>query len=634
VSAGDARRRLELALADHGCSVRGNSAQCPAHEDRTPSLSIGDRKDGRGVLVSCKAGNGCATDAVLEALDMSAGDLFDEPRERGSGSEWTPHGEAVAVYDYTDEAGALLFQVCRTADKQFPQRHPDPSAKSGWAWNMKGVTRVPYRLPRVRKAAKGPVAGRTVYIVEGEKDVHALELAGVTATCNPGGAGKWQPAYGRHLVGIRRAVIVADKDAPGREHALKVRELIARYVGTLTIVEAAEGKDAADHLAAGYGIEDFRPVSSSDADAPDAPDSDTADTQDTQDGGLAALAVKYVPVDWEAAWKGQPDAVEWLIEPVLEAGTVNSLFALPGTGKSLLALEWALRLVRSGRTVVYLDDENRLSDIVERLQAFGAEPAELGRLLLYSFAGLPPLDTLAGGVDLLALAVGADAALVVLDTTSRMVAGKENDSDTFLALYRFAMRPLKSRGITVLRLDHPGKDAERGQRGSSAKDGDVDTIWLLKETLRGKKYLLERRKSRSGHGAGEILEVERRYAPVCHVWTVPDSATKMTALGQLCGQLSALKVPPSAGRDRCRTALTEAGIPARNDLLSEVIKHRKYGCDCPGQPGTGGTAQSPGRQLSPVPPLSIERDRGQVSGDQSADSGELWPEGSHGEAAS
>ena len=88
-----------------------------------------------------------------------------------------------------------------------------------------------------------------VYIVEGEKDVHAIEAAGAVATCNPMGAGKWRPEFGKHLAGIRHAIIVADKDEPGREHALQVRELIRKHVVAISVVEAAEGKDAADHLA-------------------------------------------------------------------------------------------------------------------------------------------------------------------------------------------------------------------------------------------------------------------------------------------------------------------------------------------------------------------------------------------------
>jgi hypothetical protein len=262
---------------------------------------------------------------------------------------------------------------------------------------------------------------------------------------------------------------------------------------------------------------------------------------------VSGLATRYTPVDWAAAWKDQPPDVDWLLEPVLETGTINVLFAKPATGKSLLALEWSLTLVRQDRTVVYLDDENRIRDLVERLQAFGAEPGELGRLVLYSFAGLPPLDRGIGGMHLVALAVTAGADLVVLDTTSRMVAGGENDADTFLQLYRCSLAPLKHRGITVLRLDHPGKDTDRGQRGSSAKDGDADTIWRLTEEKDGLRYGLHRDKSRSSHGDGANLTLHRRYGPLRHEISVPDGARVRTAAEQLSGQLDRLGVPPAPG---------------------------------------------------------------------------------------
>ncbi len=42
-------------------------------------------------------------------------------------TEWntTHHGRLVATYDYTDETGTLLYQVCRFAPKAF-QRRPAP----------------------------------------------------------------------------------------------------------------------------------------------------------------------------------------------------------------------------------------------------------------------------------------------------------------------------------------------------------------------------------------------------------------------------------------------------------------------------------------------------------------------------
>ena len=47
------------------------------------------------------------------------------------------------------------------------------------------MRRVLYRLPQVI-AAK--TAAETIYVVEGEKDVHAIERVDGVATCNPGGA--------------------------------------------------------------------------------------------------------------------------------------------------------------------------------------------------------------------------------------------------------------------------------------------------------------------------------------------------------------------------------------------------------------------------------------------------------------
>jgi hypothetical protein len=51
-------------------------AKCPAHGDRSPSLSVRELEDGR-VLVHCFAG--CPTELVLQALGLDFGDLFEKP---------------------------------------------------------------------------------------------------------------------------------------------------------------------------------------------------------------------------------------------------------------------------------------------------------------------------------------------------------------------------------------------------------------------------------------------------------------------------------------------------------------------------------------------------------------------------
>lgn len=72
---------------------------CPAHDDRTPSLSIRRTADGR-VLLHCFAG--CRTDDVLAALGLTWADLFQDDgrhpaqRPRGQRRSFSPLAEARA----------------------------------------------------------------------------------------------------------------------------------------------------------------------------------------------------------------------------------------------------------------------------------------------------------------------------------------------------------------------------------------------------------------------------------------------------------------------------------------------------------------------------------------------------------
>lgn len=251
---GDALARLKAALADHGSTVRGTSAQCPAHDDRQASLSVSGRSDGNGVVLHCHAG--CGTDQVLEALGMSAADLFDErpaPVRRS-------RRRVVAEYPYHDENGNVLYIKVRYEPKDFAWKTPDGRRGMGGA-----TRRVLYRLPRVLAAV---AAGEPVWICEGEKDVAALEAAGVTATCNfdgaakPGAKPKWRREYGRILAGAE-LIIAADKDEAGYAHAAAIAGMTAA-AKSVTIVQAAEGcNDPADHFAAGHRLEDFVPVPAS-----------------------------------------------------------------------------------------------------------------------------------------------------------------------------------------------------------------------------------------------------------------------------------------------------------------------------------------------------------------------------------
>jgi len=244
----------------------GYVCRCPAHEDGKPSLSVSEGQDGR-ILLNCHAG--CAFEAVVAALGLSASELAPDKNGKPTGKRGCPVKSSIEKeYDYRDASGNVLFQVCRMVPKDFRQRRPDASTFGGWEWNLKGVRQVPYRLPELVAAVK---AGETLHVAEGEKDVESLVGAGLAATCNAGGAGKWRDEFGEYFDGAKCVIVIADKDAPGRAHAAAVAaklKPLCRSVKVIELpdIEARPVKDAADFFAAGGTAEQLRKIA---ADAPD-----------------------------------------------------------------------------------------------------------------------------------------------------------------------------------------------------------------------------------------------------------------------------------------------------------------------------------------------------------------------------
>jgi putative DNA primase/helicase len=262
------------ALEQRRCQPRARGdrweAFCPTHgqlfdghrDGRHPCLGVAEGSDGR-VLVNCAAG--CPTGDVLEAVGLGWSSLFPPSLQ----TTWDD--EIEMVYDYTDQDGTFLFQVVRFPrghDPRFMQRRSDghgrwawhigacdegrPSCrKGGHAWLDEGVERVPYRLHRLCADLEADV-----WVVEGEKDVHAMERMGLLATCNPGGAAavgkrcKWTDDLSRWFVD-GHVVVVADQDRPGLLHALCTARSLAAVAACVRVVDELPGaKDVSDLLAA------------------------------------------------------------------------------------------------------------------------------------------------------------------------------------------------------------------------------------------------------------------------------------------------------------------------------------------------------------------------------------------------
>ena len=84
-------------------------ARCPAHDDRSPSLSIRDTDDGR-VLIHCFAG--CETEDILTAVGMVFSDIM--PERIGTehtykrNPNWIPAKDALATLDHESLVVAII----------------------------------------------------------------------------------------------------------------------------------------------------------------------------------------------------------------------------------------------------------------------------------------------------------------------------------------------------------------------------------------------------------------------------------------------------------------------------------------------------------------------------------------------
>ena len=289
------------------------------------------------------------------------------------------------------------------------------------------------------------------------------------------------------------------------------------------------------------------------------------------------LDFSFQPLDWSDLDQVMP--TEPVIPELLNVGESGSLVAQAGAGKSLLMLEISVALAlgesvlgtpaRDPITVMYIDMENPQAELADRLRRMGRAPAKLSGhpLLYFSFPNLPPLDTEDGGWTMAVEAEKFEPHLIVFDTISRLVEGKEDSADTWRNLYNRTMVPLRRQGRTVLRLDHQGHDSSKGARGSSAKRDDVDVAWIMRRN--GNEVTLIRDKGR-GLSHPEKVVLRRHATPKLHLPVIRDGKQ-----GECIEALERLDVSLTATRDEAARILRDNGYQFRNDLIGAALKARR-----------------------------------------------------------
>ena len=433
-------------------SGRGWTARCPAHDDKRSSLSI-SRGDKQPWVFFCHAG--CSEPQIVAAAGLTSADVM-APRADAVNAK----PALVATYPYTDETGALLFEVVRFSPKDFRQRRPD--GKGGWIWSLGDVRRVLFRLPELQGQPE-------VWIVEGERDCLALRALGLVATTNAGGAGKWRDDYTQQLIaaGVQRANVIPDNDQPGRAHADAIARSCAAAGIAVKVLELpglpANGGDVSDYLGA-HPAADLRAlIAAAPSWTPDAAASadptigEPAQARRIRLTQASTIAVR--PVSWLWQWR-------------LSLGSIALLGGREGVGKTTVAATITADCTR-GRlpgkcagiaksVIIAATEDSWEHTIVPRLMAAGADLTRVYRVDVETSLGHDaPVSLPRDLSELQKLIAEVDAALVSLDPLlSRLDGALDTHKD---ADVRQALEPLSAfadaAGVAVLGLIHVNKSS-------------------------------------------------------------------------------------------------------------------------------------------------------------------------------
>lgn len=238
----------------------GWMCRCPAHEDKTPSLSTKLGDDGR-ILVHCFAG--CTTESVMAELGLPMTFLASPastlptpgPKAKSPRSWASPElaanalakgiGTVEAIYDYAELDGTCTFKVVRIkkpGGKTFRPLH-----QRNRAWQVGDPDRLLplYRMPEI-------ATERIVVVVEGEKCVETAIAMGVAATTSAHGANSPKKTDWTRLKG-KRVVLCPDADEPGRQYVTEVAGILRTIdaeanIRRLDLPGLAEGEDIVDYV--------------------------------------------------------------------------------------------------------------------------------------------------------------------------------------------------------------------------------------------------------------------------------------------------------------------------------------------------------------------------------------------------
>ena len=510
-----------LSLTPHKQNGENFLVLCPFHKDTKPSFSF-NQKSGLSKCFGCGfegdifsfyaklKGLNTKTDfpQILSQIAFDCG--IEKPVEK------KVKRKLVATYDYTDEMGSLLYQVVRYLPKDFRQRRPD--GKGGWIWSLEGAKRVLYRLPEILKSDY-------VIVVEGEKDTDNLFKIGLIATTNFCGANKWEGLQKKYDISEplrnKDVIILPDNDPEGEEDAqMKAHCLqgIAKSIKVLNLPDLPHKADASDF------IEKYNdPVEANERLCQMIESCESWKPKPDQD-----------PVEEECLVMSVNDLLRTEFEyktPVIAEGILPQqagmiLAGEGGVGKSLISLEWIIRLVMgwkildidvpTSRIIKIFQTENTMEQIQFRLRKIltGFQIANLPNKIFFSKpVNLGEKSSIKKIKDEVR---ECDADIFVIDPLSSFHQVNENDNILIRGILDKVTEISRETGAAATVIDHFNKpSADRWEvayrvRGAMSKRDWADTVICITQRKHEHKILrqLDFIKIRNGPMRKSVL-VER-----------------------------------------------------------------------------------------------------------------------------
>lgn len=451
-------------------------------------------------------GQGEAARLISDELGLSAPAVL--ARKDKALPECPAHDDnLVAHYCYRDVDASELFYVLRYEKTGYRKTIRQGVCRDGKIiFKAKDVKKVPYNLASNLAGTPAILDSQLVIVVEGENKVEALVKAGLCATCNPGGAGKWRDEYSAYLKG-KTVIILPDNDRAGRDHANAVAKSLEAVAASVKIVELPGLPDKGD-------IIDWLKVPGNDIERLRAIMNDAPFLKPEKKEGLTVL--NYGNLDTlQIAPRGH------ILYPVIPEQGLAMLFAPRGIGKTMLAMSIANAVAGGGalfsdkngpawfapvaRRVLYIDGEMPLHAMQSRQRAIAKGlpyPIPHDNLCFINpdvqpDFQMPKLATKAGQALLDTVLDGFE--FIIIDNLATLCSnGRENDTDSWLPVQEWLLQ-LRRRGISVLVVHHAGKNGE--QRGTSAKEDVLDTVIKLKRpddymSEDGARFVVELTKAR------------------------------------------------------------------------------------------------------------------------------------------